>query len=62
MLLDSHAAPAPPQVWSLLDTVLAHAPVKGIILERDEHLPPLDELLQEVQRARVMGRQHGRWA
>jgi uncharacterized protein len=38
------------------------APVRGIILERDENLPPLAELLDELDRARAIGRRHGRWA
>ena len=61
-LIDSHAAPTSPEVWQLLDEVVARAPVKGIILERDENLPPFAELLQEVRRAREIGRRHRRWA
>ena len=61
-LVDSHARPAPPEVWSLLETVVARAPVKGIILERDEDLPPFGELLDEVDRARAIMKAHGRWA
>jgi uncharacterized protein (UPF0276 family) len=62
VMVDSHAHPTPPEVWSLLELVLAHAPVKGVILERDEHFPPFDELLEEVERARAIGRGAGRWA
>jgi uncharacterized protein len=61
-LVDSHARPAPPEVWTLLDEVVRRAPVKGIILERDEDLPPFGELLDEVDRARAIMRAHGRWA
>ena len=60
-LVDSHARPAPPEVWALLEEVVARAPVKGIILERDEDLPPLGELLDEVDRARSLMKAHGRW-
>jgi uncharacterized protein (UPF0276 family) len=60
-LLDSHAHPASPEVWSALEEAVARSPVKGIILERDEHLPPLVELLDEVERARTIGRRYGRW-
>ena len=42
VLIDSHSQPAPPQVWELMDFVLARAPVRGAILERDENLPPLN--------------------
>jgi uncharacterized protein (UPF0276 family) len=53
ILVDSHSAPAPPEVWSLLESVLARAPVKGVILERDVNLPPFGELLVEVERVRA---------
>jgi uncharacterized protein len=61
-LVDSHARPAPPEVWALLEEVVARAPVKGIILERDEDLPPFGELLDEIDRARAIMKAHGRWA
>lgn len=53
-LIDSHSTPACEEVWSLLREVLAYADVRGIILERDEKLPPLTEILIEVNRAREM--------
>ena len=62
VLIDSHSRPAPPEVWALLEEVVARAPVRGIILERDENLPPLSELTAELARARGIGRRHGRWA
>jgi len=61
-LIDSHAHSAPPEVWDLLETALARASVRGVILERDENLPPFAELLGELERARTIGRRHGRWA
>lgn len=61
-LIDSHARPAPPEVWALLDEVVRRAPIKGIILERDDDLPPFGELLDEVDRARDVMKAHGRWA
>lgn len=61
LLIDSHSRPTPEAVWELLDEVLRSAPVKGAILERDEHIPPLAELLPEVERVRRMGAAHGRW-
>jgi uncharacterized protein (UPF0276 family) len=59
--IDSHSAPAPPGVWSLMEQVLARAPVRAIVLERDENLPPFEELAAELRRARELGRKHGRW-
>lgn len=60
-LIDSHAHPTPPEVWSLLEAAMERAPVRGVILERDENLPPLAELLGEVEQARAIGRRHQRW-
>ena len=60
-LLDTHSAPVPPEVWELLDEVLRRFKVRGMILERDENIPPLAELAPELERARAMGREHGRW-
>jgi uncharacterized protein (UPF0276 family) len=59
-LVDSHSSAAPPEVWSLLDEVVRRTPVKGVILERDENLPPFAELAAEIQRAREILRRHGR--
>jgi uncharacterized protein len=59
--IDSHSQPTPPEVWELMETVAARAPVKGIILERDENFPPFAELCGELERARAIGRQHRRW-
>ena len=61
-LVDSHARPTAPEVWDLVDEVVARAPVRGIILERDEDLPPFGDLLAELDRARELGRHHRRWA
>jgi uncharacterized protein (UPF0276 family) len=60
-LVDSHAHPTPAEVWRLLETAVARAPVRGIILERDENLPPFAEISRELERAREIGRRHGRW-
>jgi hypothetical protein len=60
-VIDSHARPTSPAIWQLLDEVLAAVPARGAILERDENLPPFTELLPELQRARALGRAHGRW-
>jgi uncharacterized protein len=61
VLVDSHSAPTADAVWTLLETVLERAPVKGVILERDENIPPLGELLDELDRAREIGKGCGRW-
>lgn len=62
VLIDSHSQSTPTEVWKLMDEVVNRVPVKGIVLERDENLPPFTELAAELDRAREMGRHHGRWA
>jgi len=62
MLVDSHAHATPAEVWRLLEAAVEQAPVKGIILERDENLPALTELLPELDRARSIAARAGRWA
>ena len=61
VFVDSHSQPTPPEIWALMDEVLARAPVKGVLLERDDNLPPFLELAAELERARTLGRQRGRW-
>ncbi len=61
VLIDSHDSATSGAVWALYDRVVARAPVKGVILERDERLPPFGELLEEVARARATLTEHGRW-
>jgi uncharacterized protein (UPF0276 family) len=61
VLIDSHDGPTSPEVWRLLEEAVARSVVKGIILERDERLPPFGELLGELDTARAIGRRLGRW-
>lgn len=60
-LIDSHDSATSEAVWALFDRVVVRAPVKGVILERDERLPPFGELLGEIERARATLNEHGRW-
>jgi uncharacterized protein (UPF0276 family) len=62
VLIDSHSEPTPAEVWSLMETVMRRAPVKGVVLERDENFPPFNQILEELQTARRTGRRNGRWA
>lgn len=62
VLIDSHSHPTPNEVWDLVERVAARAPVRGMVLERDENLPPFSEVLAELERARQIGRRCGRWA
>lgn len=51
-LIDSHSRPTPPEVWQLVEWVVEHTPVKGVLIERDGDLPPVADLLAEVAQAR----------
>lgn len=62
VLIDSHDAATSEAVWALYDRIVARAPVRGVILERDERLPPFAELLGEVARARAALLERRRWA
>lgn len=61
VLVDSHSQPTSPETWELMDWVVARVPVKGVLLERDENLPPFEDLLKELDRAHAIGKVHGRW-
>ncbi|MFN9852796.1 MAG: DUF692 family multinuclear iron-containing protein, partial [Planctomycetota bacterium] len=52
--VDSHDSTTQDEIWQLLESVLAIAPVKGVILERDEKIPPLRDLIPELDRARSL--------
>jgi hypothetical protein len=50
---DSHSFPVHEEVFELLEQVVARAPVKGILLERDDNFPEsFQELLYDMSRAR----------
>lgn len=61
LLIDSHDAATSEAVWTLYDRIVARAPVKGAVLERDEQIPPFRALAEEVARARATLVEHGRW-
>ena len=61
LLIDSHGAPVDDAVWALLRRTLSHlasqtaapaAQAVPVLIERDNQLPPLAELLAEVELAR----------
>ncbi|MDH4584786.1 DUF692 domain-containing protein [Pseudomonas sp. BN415] len=51
-LIDTHDAPISDPVWQLYQRTLEHLGPVATLLERDDHLPPLDELLAELGKAR----------
>ena len=53
VLVDSHSAATHDEVWRLLERVAARVVVPAVLLERDEHVPPIEELLDELDVARA---------
>lgn len=52
MWIDSHSRKTQDAIWELLEEVIKIAPVKGMVLERDENIPMLGELVEELEYAR----------
>lgn len=50
--IDTHGQPVKEAVWQLLEKSYATHGVVPTLLERDFNIPPLDELLQEVEQIR----------
>ncbi|MFM8263907.1 MAG: DUF692 domain-containing protein [Pirellula sp.] len=50
--VDSHSKATQSEIWELLEQVVRFAPVKGMILERDENIPNLRELIPELEHAK----------
>jgi uncharacterized protein len=46
---DTHSQPVPDEVWRMVEFVVGQAPVKGILLERDQNYPRMDDLLAELR-------------
>jgi uncharacterized protein (UPF0276 family) len=51
LLIDSHDAPIAPPVWSLYERLITRIGARPTLIERDEHVPPFAELLEERRRA-----------
>ncbi len=50
--IDTHDASVPAGVWSLYERASRRFPEAGVVIERDGNVPPLEELLDEVEMAR----------
>lgn len=50
--VDTHSQPVPDQVWRMVEFVVGQAPVKGILLERDQNYPPVADMMAELRIAR----------
>ena len=53
VLVDSHASAVAPEVWRLAEEVLARAPVRAAILERDARFAGVGPLLDELDLLRA---------
>lgn len=53
-LIDTHDAPIADPVWALYGKALSHLGPTATLIERDDHFPPLDELLAELDQARAL--------
>ncbi len=51
-IVDTHDHPVCDEVWDLYAAALKRFGAVSTIIERDDHIPPLDELLVEVQKLR----------
>ncbi len=57
---DTHSRPVPEESWQLLEWLVPRTSLRAVIIERDNDLPPLEELLIEVNRASKMMHAHAR--
>lgn len=55
MLIDTHDALVPPPVWALYQHALTRLGPVATMIERDDNIPPLSELLAELEIARALG-------
>lgn len=51
-IIDTHDTPIIDPVWDLYDYALSRLGAVSTMIERDDHIPPLNELVQELQIAR----------
>ncbi len=61
-LLDTHDHPICEAVWALYGDAVARFGAVTTMVERDDHIPPLEELVDELDRARQIASAPGRAA
>lgn len=54
-IIDTHDAPVIPQVWSLYGAAVRRFGPVATMIERDANIPPLAELVSELDQARALG-------
>ena len=58
LIIDTHGETVIDPVWQLLEAAYAHFGVFPTLLERDENIPPLEDVLQEVRYIRQLQARH----
>ncbi len=58
LIVDTHGASVIPNVWELLEVAYQTFGVFPTLLERDFNIPPIDELLEEVQHIAELQEKH----
>jgi uncharacterized protein (UPF0276 family) len=53
LLIDTHGADAPDPVLALVEWVIARTGPLPVVVERDNKIPPFEDLLREVERVRA---------
>jgi uncharacterized protein (UPF0276 family) len=56
---DAHREAIQEDLWELLEETLAYAPVKAVVLEREENFPPVDDLERDLQRLNAAAPKNG---
>ena len=52
LLIDTHDQPVSDAVWQLFEKAMARAGSVAVMIERDDNIPPINELLDELATAR----------
>lgn len=58
LIIDTHGAAVADPVWQLLEEAYAHFGAFPTLLERDENIPPLADVLREVEHIKRLQRAH----
>lgn len=58
LLIDTHGAALAEEVWQLLDDTYVAIGTRDTLLERDFNIPPLPELIPELERIRALQDRH----
>lgn len=54
-IVDTHDHPVPDPVWALYEEYAKISGPKSTMIERDDNIPSMEELLEELQQARTIG-------